>query len=281
MRKLALAVLLALLPPSAAALPSPSLAQTQAYAISTAELMRVTALDEIFTHFGAAIEIAPHEQAVPFNASMRGVWAEATREVFGADSMHKALARALDDKFGPDDYKVYADFFASPFGRRITSVERAATLLSPEVQLAARGEGEGLAATATPRRLAQVDEMLRLVSADISIEMVKQSIRGMLIGMSVTRQQGDISVPWEEIDAQLALLMPGVEADIGATQRAMMFYAYRDFTEADLDTYLAFLRTDAAQRFYAVAAYSVGEIVRERMLAFGEALVTKMGRVNI
>jgi hypothetical protein len=195
--------------------------------------------------------------------------------------MHRDLARALDDKFSPDDYRVYAEFFASPFGQRVTTVERAATLLSPDEQLAARGEGEALAAAAPSRRLEQVDEMLRLVSAEISVEMVKQSIRGMLIGMSVTRQQGDISVPWDEIDAQLALLMPGVEADIAATQRAMMFYAYREFTEADLDTYLTFLRTEAAQRFYAVAAYSVGQIIGERMHAFGEALVTMMGRVNV
>jgi hypothetical protein len=281
MRSIVLAALFAAGALAPAALPVPAFAQAETYAISTAELMQATGLDEIFTQFSATIEAAPRDQAVPFNAAMNGVWIEASREIFGADSMHRALAGALDDKFEPEDYEVYADFFRSDFGRRVSVVERAVTTLPPLDQIVARNEGEALAAEATSRRLEQIDEMLRLVSAEISIEMVKQSIRGMMIGMSVTGQQGDISVPWEEIDAQLEIIMPGIEADIGATQRAMMFYAYRAFSETDLDKYLTFLRTDAAQKLYAVAAYSIGQIVADRMHAFGEALVAKMGRVNV
>jgi hypothetical protein len=281
MRSLVLAAFLAAGVLAPAALPVPALAQAQAYAISTAELMKATGLDQVFSQFGAAIETAPREQAVPFNAAMNGVWVEATREIFGADAMHRELAGALDDKFEPEDYQVYADFFRSDFGTMVTGVERAVTVLTPTEQLAARNEGEAIAARATSRRQDQIDEMLRLVSADISTQMVKQSIRGMMIGMSVTGQHGDISVPWEEIDAQLDIIMPGIEADIGATQRAMMFYAYRDFSDDDLDSYLTFLRTGAAQKLYAVAAYSIGQIVAERMHAFGEALVTKMARVNV
>ncbi|HHY49586.1 MAG TPA: DUF2059 domain-containing protein [Alphaproteobacteria bacterium] len=281
MLKLLVAITIALLAGIPGGLAAPAAAQSEATALTTAELMRATALDEVFTQFGAAIEAAPREQAVPFNAAMHGAWVEAAREIFAADRMHGDLALALEDKFTTGDVATYAAFYAAPFGRRVTERERAIVALDPAAQLAARDVGAELAEAAPPERQGQVDEMLKLVSADISTQMVRESVRGMLIGMSVTGQRGDITVPWEEIDAQLEALMPGLEAEVAQTQRAMMFFAYRDFTDAELDEYLAFLRTEAAQKFYAIAAYAIGEIIAERMHAFGEALAAKLGRVNI
>jgi hypothetical protein len=255
--------------------------QTETLVLTTAELMRATALDEIFTQFGPVIEAAPRDQAVPFTSAMLDVWSEAVREVFDPTSMHASLAKTLEGKFTEDDNAEFAGFFRSSFGEKVSEIERAVTLLGPQSQLAARASGVELADATDPRRKAQVEEMLDLVSAEISTAMVQQSVRGMLIGMAMTGQQGDIEVPWEEIDAQLALIMPSIEADVAVTQRAMMYYAYRDLTEAELDEYLDFLRTEAAQRFYAVAAYAVGEIIAERMRAFGETLVVMLNRVNV
>jgi hypothetical protein len=61
----------------------------------------------------------------------------------------------------------------------------------------------------------------------------------------------------------------------------MMFFAYQDLTDADLETYLEFLRTESARKFYAVAAYAVGQIVAERMERFGETLARKLQQVNV
>jgi hypothetical protein len=271
---------LSVLPLSAATLPLRA-QQTETLVLTTAELMRATALDEIFTQFGPVIEAAPRDQPVPFTSAMLGVWSEAVREVFDPGAMHASLARTLEGKFSEDDNAAFAGFFRSPFGEKVSEIERAVTLLGPQSQLAARATGIELADASEPRRKAQVEEMLDLVSAEISTAMVQQSVRGMLIGMAMTGQQGDIEVPWEEIDAQIAAIMPSIEADVAVTQRAMMYYAYRDLSESELDDYLGFLRTEAAQRFYAIAAYAVGEIIAERMRAFGETLVVMLNRVNV
>jgi hypothetical protein len=281
MRKLLVLAALALAPLSLGLSAAPVTAQTEAYAISTADLMRATALDQVDSHISASIASAPETQAMPFNATMNAAWDEASNEVFAADRMHSELATALDDKFSPEDYEVYAAFFASDFGTRVSEIERAITMLPPEASETARLHGLELIEGGSPRRHEQVEEMLKLVSADMTNAMVRSSVRGMLIGMSVTAQQGDITVPWEEIDAQLDAIMPGIEADIEITQRALMYFAYRDLTEADLNIYLEFLRTDAAQRFYAVAAYAVGEIMGERMETFGETLAHKLARVSV
>lgn len=223
MRALVLATLLSASALGGQAAP-PALGQTRQAAISVAELMRATALDEVFTRFGSVIETSPGEQGVPFDAALMGVWVEASREVFDARQMHGSLARSLEGKLSDDDEAVLAGFFRSDFGRRISVLERGAQTLDPAAQLEARAEGQALvdAMTADSRRARQLDEMLTLVNADIAGAMVGQSVRGMLIGMSVARQRGDVEVPWEEIELHLAQIMPDLKADVAAAQRAMM-----------------------------------------------------------
>lgn len=267
---------------AAAALPAVAQDAAPAATISTDELMKATALDEIFTQFGPSIAASPNEQGVPFTADMRAAWDDAAREVFDARRMHDALAAALEDKFTAEDYVNFAAFFRSDFGVKVSAIERAVTVLPPASQVSAREEGIALAsAEEGTRRDEQVEEMLVLVSADITKAMIRQSMRGMLVGMWMSNQQGDIAVPWEDLDAHLATIMPAIEADVALTQRAMMFYAYRELSEADLDAYLTFLRTDSARKFYAVAGYLVGEIIAERMEVFGETVSRNLARVSV
>jgi hypothetical protein len=254
LRPLALAAAFALGALAAPAAFVPAAAQSEALRLTTEELMQATALDEVFTQFGPVIEAAPRDQNVPFPAAVEAVWREAARSVFVADAMHDSLARTLEGKFSEADNIAFAEFFRSPFGRRISRIERDVTVLGPESQVVARDEGLRLAAKDSPRRHEQIEEMLKLVSAELATAMVSESIRGMMIGMAMTQQQGDIEVPWQEIDAQIEAMMPAIVADVAVTQRAMMFYAYRDLSDAELEQYLQFLRTDPAQRLYASAA---------------------------
>ena len=281
MRALAFAALLA----AAAAggqVATPAMSQTQDAAISVAELMQATALDEVFTQFGATIGAAPAESG-QFDPRLAGVWAEAAREVFDARSMHGALARSLEGRLPPEDQAVLARFFRSDFGQRITELERSVQTLGRAAQVEAQAEGQAVldAMDADSQRARQLDEMLTLANTEIANAMVGQSIRGMLIGMSLSQQRGDIEVPWEEIDAHLAAILPVIRADVAAAQRAIVAYTYRDLPAADLDAYLEFLRTSAAQKFYALASYSIGTIVTDMMTRFGHTMAAKMGRVNV
>jgi hypothetical protein len=281
LRVLALAAALSLGSLATATAIGPGLAQAQSAAMTMDELMHATALDDIFTQFGPGIASAPDEQGMPMVGAQKAAWEQSAAEVFGADRMHADLARALSDKFDPEDIAIFDGFFRSSFGEMVSEIERSVTLLPPVEQEAARQTGIALAAAADPRRNAQIDEMLKLVSAEIATAIVRQSVRGMLIGMSMTGQSGDIEVPWEEIDAHLDTIMAGVEADVQLTQRAMMFFAYSDLSEAELDQYLEFLRTTAAQKLYAIAAYSIGEIITSRMEEFGETLARRLAQVSV
>lgn len=264
-------------------MPGSATAQAETAIMSVTELMEAAALDEVFTQFGPAFEASPRLQGMPFDVVLDTAWVEAARETFDAGSMHAALAAALDDRFTSDEQRALSSFFHSGFGRRITALERSIHKLDPDAQLAAHTEGLSLLADIAEgsRRDLQYDEMATLVSADIALAMISQSMRGMLVGISLSEPRGDIEIPWQEIEAQVAEMLPAIEAEVAMMQRAIMAFAYRDLQDAELDIYLEFLRTPAARRFYAVANYSVGLIVTDAMTVFGRRLASKIGKVNI
>jgi hypothetical protein len=276
-----LAVLALLLTPVASPLTAirPALAQSQQIAV--AELMRATALDEVFTQFGATIAASARAEDISSDEIFLKHWEATAKAVFDAGDLHRRLGKALEGKFSADEQAVLATFFHSPFGQRMTVLEREAARLEPEAQIAAIAEGQELVAGASVIRQTQIEALMELVSAEISAAMVGQSVRALLLGLSVSHQQGEVTVPWQEIDTQVEAMMPGLLADVGRTQRAMMAYVYRDLSDADLDRYIEFLRTPAAQKFYAVAAYAVGRIVADGMSAFGEAFAARMQSVNV
>ena len=258
---------------------APALVQPQQLAI--ADLMRATALDVVFSQFAATIASSARSEDISRDKIFLEHWEAIALTVFDAEQLHRRLASALEGKFTTDEQSNLRAFFGSEFGQRMTRLEREAALLPPSAQLAAIARGEKLLATASAIRSTQVDRLMELVSAEISSAMVGQSVRALLLGLSVSHQQGEITVPWQEIDAQVEAMMPAMMADVGRTQRAMMAYAYRDLTDEELDRYVEFLATPAAQKFYAVAAYAVGRIVAGGMAEFGTALADRMHSVNI
>lgn len=257
----------------------PAIAQSEQAAV--AALMRATALDVVFSQFAATIASSARTQEISNDEIFLKHWEATANSVFAADRLHERLARLLEGKLSAEEQDVLGVFFQSDFGRRMTQLERNAALLGPMAQIGAISRGEMLLATAPVIRSTQIEQLMELVSAEISAAMVGQSLRALLLGLSISHQEGHVAVPWEEIDAQVNAMMPGLMADIGQTQRAMMAYVYRDLSDDELDRYISFLRTPAAQKFYAIAAYAVGRIVADGMADFGEAFAARMKSVNV
>ena len=277
-RKLIAAALLLAAPVSL--LPTAVAAQTEAAAPSVAELLEITSFDQVFTHSGSAMAEAPALHGIPLPAEMERAWREAALEVFVAERMHARLAAALESLISATEAGAVAEFFSTPLGRKIGRLDRSLVMLEPEAIQQAMASGSVMLSDLEPRRLRQFDEMLALVSADLAATMAAQSVRGMLIGMSLAPQRGDIEIPWSEIDAQLEAIMGSIEADVAASQRALMAFGYSGLGDAELEEYLTFLRTPAARKFYSLAMVAVAGINNEAMADFGEALMTKLGSVG-
>lgn len=244
-------------------------------------MMRATALDQVFTQFGTAIAEVARNEDIAANRTFLKHWDATARAMFDADAMHRRLALTLEGKFSADEQAVLGTFFRSELGRRVTGLERDAALLPPAGQLSAITLGEAIDAAADAVRSKQLDALLTLVSAEISADMLGQSLRAVLLGLSISHQHGDIDVPWSEIDAQVDAMLPELTTSVQHTQRDLMAYAYRNLTDAELDRYIAFLGTAPAQKFYALATRAIGRIVTDTMSAFGDAFASRMASVDI
>lgn len=262
--------------------PPPSIAAEARVAdFSVAELMHATALDLIFDQFAEAIATSARISDISPDEIFLSHWEAAAASSFNGPALRSRLASSLDGKFSADERAALGEFFRSEFGVRISALERAVAKLSADDQIAALSEGQTLSEEASVVRSAQLDDLMELMSAEISGVMAGQSMRALLLGMSVSHQRGDIEVPWQEIDAQVEALMPSLIADHTRAQRSMMAYAYRGLSDDDLDRYIEFLRTAPAQKLYAIAAFAVGQIVTRSMSSFGETLAARMASVNI
>ena len=281
MRVAMLVAVLGLAAPVLAAPPPLIAAETQVTDFSVADLMQATALDLIFDQFGEAIAASARVSDISTDEIFLSHWEAAAASSFNGPALRSRLANSLDGKFSADERAALGEFFRSDFGIRISALERAVAKLSADDQIAALTDGETLSDEATVVRSAQLDDLMELMSAEISGVMAGQSMRALLLGMSVSHQRGDIEVPWQEIDAQVEAMVPSLIADHTRAQRAMMAYAYRGLGDDELDLYLDFLRTAPAQKLYAMAAYAVGNIVARSMSSFGETLAARMASVNI
>lgn len=281
MRVALLVAVLGLAVPLLPATPPPIAAEARVADFTVNELMQATALDLIFDQFGEAIATSARVSDISTDAIFLSHWEAAAASAFNGPAMRARLANALDGRFSEDERAALGTFFRSDFGLSVSALERAVAELGVTDQIAALAQGTMLSDGADAARSAQLDQLMELMSAEISGVMAGQSMRALLLGMSVSHQRGDIQVPWQEIDAQVEAMMPSLIADHSRSQRAMMAYAYRELSDDDLDRYIAFLKTDPAQKLYAIAAYAVGHIAARSMASFGEALAARMASVNI
>lgn len=278
------AVLVAVLGLAAPMLPAivPALAtEARAAEFSVPELMQATALDTIFDQFGAAVAASARVSDISTDEIFLSHWEAAAASSFSAPALRSRLQSALDGQFSEDERATLGEFFRSDFGVRISRLEREVARLDAPGQAYGLAAGDQLSTEAGAVRSTQLDDLMELMSAEISGLMAGQSMRALLVGMSVSHQRGDIQVPWEEIDAQVDAMMPGLVAAHAKAQRAMMAYAYRDLSDDELEQYLTFLRTGPAQKLYTIAAYAVGQIVTRSMASFGETLAARMASVNV
>jgi hypothetical protein len=255
--------------------------ETRLDSSAIAALMQATALDDVFSQFGAGIAAQARLNEISSDRVFMAHWRTTAKTVLDAETLTRRLSAAMAGRIDLGEEAELNRFFVSQLGRRISTLERDMARLAPLEQDDAIALGHGLDSVAASARLALFDRLMALNSLEISRAMVCQSVRAMLLGLALTHQRPPIELPWGDIDAQVAAMQPSLVSELGAAQRALMAYAYRSLSDAELETYVAFLERPAARHFYAEAAFAVNQIVSTVMREFGETLAARMASVSI
>lgn len=256
-----------------AALPAPA-----AETVSIAEVMRATALDTIFDQFGATISAAAVDQQISQNRVFLERWGDAAQRAYNGPAMRDRLAGTLEAELTERNRDQLGSFFSSELGRKISAAERQVALLGPDAQLAVADEGRSLMRAADAARLEQLD---RINTPEMARAFVRQGLRAMLVGLSVAGQSGTIVLPWPAIDTQVEAMMPELTRSALDNQKAMMAYAYRDLSYAELDAYVTFLASPAATMLTRRASEAANAILKDATNSFGQALAARMSGVGV
>ena len=263
-----------------AAAPAKEALTVQTAEISAADLLRAAALDELCAQIGPAIAGLAGLDALPSEQSFLSHWQLTAAIIFDAEGMEQQLVGAIEASIAPGQRAAMGRFFASALGRRITALEHAVLRLDAASQTRALLEGRRLLEEADDGRRAVLEDMLLLVGPEVSVAFSAQSTRAMLLRLTLSQQRGSIEVPWEQIDAQVGAMLPGLLASVTEAQGAMSAYAYRGLDDDELQRYRNFLATPEAQHLYAVAGRTFADLLAERMHRFGETLARRLASVN-
>ena len=276
---LALCALFVVVPAGAAQQLASLNAPAPVHHASSAGLIHTIGLENIFVQFGQTISLSPRSQGITDPAFL-ATWESSALRAFGDERLKARLeagvARSLDES---EIISVDA-FLTSPFGRRVTQLEQAGQAIAPDRRLAALAKGQTLYWRVAEHRRAQFDELLELSGAEMTFAVLRESLRGMALGLHLSAG-GDIETPWEEIDDAVQLQLAGMQQSLVEAARAALAYTYADLTDDEMESYLTFLRTPAARKFYGNATLAIGAIIRETMAELGETVAGRLRRVDI
>lgn len=246
----------------------------------TADVLRSAGFGDLFLAFGQSIAGSPRQQGVTDERFLRA-WERGATTAFGTGSLDDELAARLGGTLDPAELTGIADFLASPLGVRVASLEHATQTVPADAQLDVLAKGQILYWRISDLRRAQLDELMHLSGAEVSLALITESLRAAAVGLHMARDTGDLDVPWEEIDDGVNLQLSGMKDRLVEATRATFAYTYESLSDGELEAYLAFLRAPAAQKFYGTATLAVGDIIRRTMLALGQSVADRLNALQI
>jgi hypothetical protein len=242
-------------------------------------LLAIAGLDGIFQRFGETVAGSARRGGISDKRFIE-TWEATTREAFGRTDLALSLRASLDRELAADEATGIESFYASPAGGRVAALEALTQAIDPARQLETIAKGQARYLAASSRRQQQIEELLTLSNAEFTFALLAESLRGMALGLHLSKS-GDIAVPWEEIDAGVAAQLEGMRDSLSEASRGVMAFTYAPLSDDELDAYLDFMRDPATRRFHAVTTLVIGSAIRDTMASLGPKVAEKLAAVAI
>ena len=200
----------------------------------------------------------------------RANWTKAAAGLFSSQDIIDAATLGLED-LTEVEIQVISEFYESDLAKTVTEMEVAVqdTARADEIEQAVDAYGETLP-DLSPERLTLILELENAFgSADDTVAQVMNFQIGLMRGMADSNIG---TAPLNE--AEILLLVQSnadlIRAEIEESAGKWAGYTYRDLTDDQFATYLAFLQTDAAQRLYGLTDLAVLQIVERDAYRLGQ-----------
>lgn len=233
--------------------------------------LQVTGFDVALESIALSAELAP--DMLGMSASDFGQsWTRTADQVFEVAAMQRMATDMLEATLEEDLLEHAAGFYASDLGQRLVEVENASHLTDDELK---RAEGEALLTTYQaddPARLQIVSDLVDAVdSGEHGVRAVQEIQVRFLMAAS---RAGVLDYEIDE-GALRAVLGEGAEElrqSIRENSLASSAYTYRDFSDADLEAYIAALRDPRMQQVYELMNAIQHEVMASRFELLADRL---------
>lgn len=233
-------------------------------AAARAEAPDAAGVDELMRKSGLAAQVAgAHEEikagareasagdsrngAPALSALDMSRFEAAADKAFAPQAMHATVAAELSRRLSSGDVAELVAWLDSDLGARITREEEEAS--SPQEAIQDPAQARERLAKVTPARLKALERLVDAVGADQhNFEIAAQMTAAMVYAMAAVQS----SDPESAAEAVRARMEARRNVMMGYYRQMALAYAaraYRDFSDAELERYIAFNRMPAAKRF--------------------------------
>ncbi len=207
-------------------------------------------------------------------AKLKEAWGEAVDATFDQRQLPDAFIQHLTGKMTSKELLGIQRFLETDLGRRITQL--GSEILEMELPEIIE-KGAEVAKRASPTRAGMIKEMIEQIGGvETSLTIAMSSAFAMLKGM-----QADGAIPLQLPDEQLFELLkkgePEMRKQMGAHLALTLAYTYRDVSDENLATYIAFLNSDEGKAMNKTTLSALKAVLNESMGQFGSKLMTLMG----
>jgi predicted small lipoprotein YifL len=246
-----------------------------------AGIVRDAAIADALDTFGSSVRDMARGGELSANRMFLRHWEVTANDVFAATRLTPGLINSIDRALSDEEEGDLAAFYASPLGQKVSRLERALHELSPLETERALAAGHDTLASASPERLRALDRAIALGGPEIGAKLACQALRVMLLGLSLAGQEGEIDLPWADVDAQVEATAPGMVAQYQRDSRAVAAYLYAALDDAELSQYVAMLETPAMRHLYGASATALDTLIQRAVKTFGAELAVRLRSVAI
>lgn len=249
--------------------------QARADQARLAELLRSEALFEILQHEAATYGETLAEDVMGQTADPS--WLAQVAEIHAPNRLVPAFEAVLFREL-PKQYVAPVEaFFEAPLGQRLITLELTAreALLDPALEEAAEAELDAAEMAGDPRLelIREIIEVSDTVEANVLGGLNANLVfyRAMVAGGAYPY---DISE--EEMVADVLAQEPEIRAEVSRWIESYLLLAYRPLTDAELQSWIAFARSESGQAFVRAQFAAFDHVFEQSSAALGAALALRL-----
>jgi hypothetical protein len=220
-------------------------------------------------------------QGAPVDQTFEHAWAEAVPEAYKPDKILALIDQGLDKLLTDDEKRLLLEHYASAFGRRITDLEIQASKAEAQNEIQANVQQQMADPKQFSQRMALYQDIDQSCGATaIAVDMTMNVSLAMSIGLT-SATAGPKEIDIDQLRSELEKQRPALTQQVSSQILATFAYAYRDLKTEELNSYLAFLKSPAAQKFNVGVGRLVADALTDQSHELGRLLGEILSRKRI